>query len=81
MKKVLLILGFLVLAGTLPSGSARADGKTSSGVPWNSPIIVGDPQLNREVRRPGPYTPKPKPSSFAPSELAGNNQDAESLMF
>lgn len=69
MKKHLLILGILTLVGTLCSSTARADGDgyNPNGYPWNSPILTGDPQYNPDIRRPGPYTPKPKPASSSAS--------------
>lgn len=67
MKKFLLTLGFLAAAGILTP--AAADG--TKGAPWNSPLITGDPKLNPEIHRPGPYTPKPKPSGSTAS-VTGN---------
>lgn len=65
MKKHLLMLGILAMVGALCCGAARADGFDHN--PWNSPILTGDPQYNPDIRRPGPYTPKPKPSSGSAS--------------
>lgn len=72
MRKLFLILGFLALAGTLPSSTASADGGNSSHAPWNSPLITGDPKLNPDIKRPGPYTPKPKPVSSSSSASGGS---------
>lgn len=66
MKKIILTLGFLAMLGTLPPFTASAD-----GYPWGSPIITGDPKLNREIRRPGPYTPKPKPAPTTSAAAEG----------
>ena len=67
MKKFLLTLGLLAAAGIL--NPAAADGR--KGAPWNSPLITGDPKLNPDIRRPGPYTPKPKPTGSSAS-VSGN---------
>ena len=69
MKKIVLILGILAFAGTLPSSTASAG--VPLGFPWNSPIIKGDPKLNRDIKRPGPYTPKPKPKPTSASVMPG----------
>lgn len=59
------MLGILAMVGAHCCGAARADGFDHN--PWNSPILTGDPQYNPDIRRPGPYTPKPKPASGSAS--------------
>lgn len=59
MKKFLVSLGVLALSSTFSA-------TTTSGAipPWiHKPIIVGDPKPNPDIKRPGPYTPKPKPAA------------------
>ena len=55
MKKIIVTLGVLAMTGTFSANSA-----SGAIPPWiKKPIIIGYPQPNPEVPRPGPFTPKP----------------------
>ena len=59
MKKILLLAGVLALSSSFSA-------TTASGAipPWiHKPIIIGDPKPNPDIKRPGPFTPKPNPTN------------------
>ena len=66
MKKIIVTLGVLAMAGTFSASSA-----SGAIPPWiHKPIIIGYPQPNPEVPRPGPFTPKPDQN---PPKLVDSN--------
>lgn len=73
MKKFVISLGLLAMAGTLFCSNAWADRD-----PMNNPLILGDPCINSDIPVPGPYTPKPKPgngSGTKGASIVGNMVD------